>query len=166
MLRFDWNEAMVGFSLGIVGVCVAVVQGGLTRVFIPKWGEQKSVYIGLIFYIFGFLGFAFVPSGWMLLVMIAPFALGGFAGPALQGIISNGVQNNQQGELQGALTSLISLSAIIGPPMMTGLFGYFTSQSAPFILPGAAFIAGSILCVISLAGAYWVMRKWKLQTAN
>lgn len=98
--------------------------------------------------------------------MIAPFALGGFAGPALQGIISNGVQNNQQGELQGALTSLISLSAIIGPPMMTGLFGYFTSQSAPFILPGAAFIAGSILCVISLAGAYWVMRKWKLQTAN
>lgn len=166
MLRFDWNEAMVGYSLGIVGVCVAVVQGGLTRVFIPKWGEQKSVYIGLIFYIFGFLGFAFVPSGWMLLVMIAPFALGGFAGPALQGIISNGVQNNQQGELQGALTSLISLSAIIGPPMMTGLFGYFTSQSAPFILPGAAFIAGSILCAISLAGAYWVMRKWKLQTAN
>jgi DHA1 family tetracycline resistance protein-like MFS transporter len=71
---------MVGFSLGIVGVCVAIVQGVLTRVVIPKFGEQKSVYIGLLFYTFGFLGFAFAQSGWVLLVMIAPFALGGFAG--------------------------------------------------------------------------------------
>jgi DHA1 family tetracycline resistance protein-like MFS transporter len=166
MFRFEWNEAMVGFSLGIVGVCVAIVQGGLTRVVIPRWGEQKSVYIGLIFYMIGFLGFAFAPSGWVILVMIAPFALGGFAGPALQGIISNGVENNQQGELQGALTSLISLTAIIGPPMMTGLFGYFTSEQAPFVLPGAAFVAGSILCAVSLAGSYLVMRKWKVQASN
>ncbi|MBO6793417.1 MAG: TCR/Tet family MFS transporter [Balneolaceae bacterium] len=92
MFRFDWNEAMVGFSLGIVGICVAIVQGGLTRVVIPRWGEQKSVYIGLIFYMVGFLGFAFAPSGWVILVMIAPFALGGFAGPALQGIISNALR--------------------------------------------------------------------------
>lgn len=166
MFRFEWNEAMVGFSLGIVGVCVAIVQGGLTRVVIPRWGEQKSVYIGLIFYMIGFLGFAFAPSGWVILVMIAPFALGGFAGPALQGIISNGLENNQQGELQGALTSLISLTAIIGPPMMTGLFGYFTSDEAPFVLPGAAFVAGSILCAVSLAGSYLVMRKWKVQASN
>ena len=166
MFRFEWNEAMVGFSLGIVGICVAIVQGGLTRVVIPRWGEQKSVYIGLIFYMIGFLGFAFAPSGWVILVMIAPFALGGFAGPALQGIISNGVENNQQGELQGALTSLISLTAIIGPPMMTGLFGYFTSEQAPFVLPGAAFVAGSILCAVSLAGSYLVMRKWKVQASN
>lgn len=166
MFSFEWNEAMVGFSLGIVGVCVAIVQGGLTRVVIPRWGEQKSVYIGLIFYMIGFLGFAFAPSGWVILVMIAPFALGGFAGPALQGIISNGVENNQQGELQGALTSLISLTAIIGPPMMTGLFGYFTSDQAPFVLPGAAFVAGSILCAVSLVGSYLVMRKWKVQASN
>lgn len=159
MLQFEWDEAMVGFSLGIVGVCVAIVQGGLTRVVIPRFGEQKSVYIGLLFYAFGFLGFAFAPAGWVLLLMIAPFALGGFAGPALQGIISNGVEDNQQGELQGALTSLISLTAIIGPPMMTGLFGYFTSADAPFQLPGAAFVTGSILCISSFFGAVFVMRR-------
>ncbi len=161
MLQFDWDEAMVGFSLGIVGVCVAVVQGGLTRVVIPKFGEQKSVYIGLLFYTFGFLGFAFAPTGWVLLIMIAPFALGGFAGPALQGIISNGVENNQQGELQGALTSLISLTAIIGPPLMTGLFGFFTSDSAPFQLPGAAFVAGSLLCLGCYFGALFMMRRYR-----
>jgi len=166
MLRFGWSEAMVGFSLAIVGVCVAVVQGGLTRVVIPRFGEKKSVYIGLLFYMFGFLGFAFAPTGWLLLVMIAPFALGGFAGPALQGIISNGVENNQQGELQGALTSLISLTAIIGPPMMTGLFGYFTSESAPFQLPGAAFVAGALLCAISFLGSVWVMRTFRPKTTH
>ena len=159
MLQFDWDEAMVGFSLGIVGICVAIVQGGLTRIVIPKFGEQKSVYIGLLFYAFGFLGFAFAPTGWFLLVMVAPFALGGFAGPALQGIISNGVENNQQGELQGALTSLISLTAILGPPMMTGLFGFFTSAEAPFQLPGAAFIAGSILCFVAFLGTIFQMRR-------
>ncbi len=166
MLQFDWDEAMVGISLGIVGICVAIVQGGLTRVVIPKFGEQKSVYIGLLFYAFGFLGFALAPTGWVLLVMIAPFALGGFAGPALQGIISNGVENNQQGELQGALTSLISLTAIIGPPIMTGLFGFFTSEQAPVLIPGAAFITGSIICIGSFFGAILVMRKNKLSTAN
>lgn len=149
MLQFDWNEAMVGISLGVVGVSVFVVQGGLTRVVIPKMGEVKSVYFGLIMYCLGFLGFAFAPSGLILMFMIVPFCLGGLATPSIQGIISNKVPDDQQGELQGALTSLISFTAIFGPPMMTGLFGYFTSDSAPFELPGAAFVMGSVLILIS-----------------
>ncbi len=149
MLQFDWNEAMVGISLGVVGVSVFVVQGGLTRIVIPKIGEVKSVYFGLIMYFLGFLGFAFAPSGLILMLMIVPFCLGGLATPSIQGIISNKVPDDQQGELQGALTSLISFTAIFGPPMMTGLFGYFTSDSAPFELPGAAFVTGSVLILIS-----------------
>ena len=166
MLQFDWNEARVGLSLGIVGICVALVQGGLTRIVIPKIGEKNSIYIGLLFYTFGFLGFAFASSGWIFLIMIIPFSFGGFAGPALQGIISNGVEDNQQGELQGVLTSLISLTAIIGPPMMTGLFGYFTSNEAVFQLPGITFIAGSILCFGSFLGAILVIKKNKIQTLS
>ena len=150
MLQFGWNEAMVGISLGVVGVSVFIVQGGLTRVIIPKIGEVKSVYFGLLMYCLGFLGFAFAPSGLILMFMIAPFCLGGLATPSLQGIISNKVPDDQQGELQGALTSLISFTAIFGPPMMTGLFGYFTSDSAPFELPGAAFVMGSILILLSI----------------
>jgi DHA1 family tetracycline resistance protein-like MFS transporter len=162
MFQFDWDEAMVGFSLGIVGICIALVQGGLTRIVIPKFGEFKAVYIGLLFYIFGFLGFAFAPSSWVFLMVIAPFTLGGFSGPALQGIISNEVDNNEQGELQGALTSVISLTAIIGPPMMTGLFSFFTSSSAPIQIPGAAFIAGAILCILALCGAAVALKKTPL----
>ncbi|HBZ38715.1 MAG TPA: tetracycline resistance MFS efflux pump [Balneola sp.] len=159
MLQFGWNEAMVGISLGVVGVSVFIVQGGLTRVIIPKIGEVKSVYFGLLMYCLGFLGFAFAPSGLILMFMIAPFCLGGLATTSLQGIISNKVPDDQQGELQGALTSLISFTAIFGPPMMTGLFGYFTSDSAPFELPGAAFVTASILILLSIILAVKFLRK-------
>tara|TARA_R110002124_G_scaffold183735_10_gene351269 strand:- start:8413 stop:9639 length:1227 start_codon:yes stop_codon:yes gene_type:complete len=150
MEKFAWDEKMVGISLGVVGFCVAIVQGGLTRVVIPKIGEVKSVYLGLSLYIAGFIGFAFSPTGAIMLAMIIPYSLGGFAGPSLQGIVSNKVPQNQQGELQGALTSLVSFTAIFGPPMMTGLFGYFTSKAAPFQFPGAPFLMGSILVLVAL----------------
>ncbi len=106
MEKFNWNEAWVGYSLGFVGLTVAIVQGGLIRVIIPKLGNQKSVYIGLLFYCVGFVLFAFATKSWMMFAFMIPYALGGIAGPSLQGIISNEVPANEQGELQGALTSL------------------------------------------------------------
>lgn len=150
MEKFAWDEKMVGISLGVVGLCVAIVQGGLTRIVIPKIGEVKSVYFGLSISCLGFLGFAFSPTGAIMLAMIIPYCLGGFAGPSLQGIVSNKVPQNQQGELQGALTSLISFTSIFGPPMMTGLFGYFTSEIAPFQFAGAPFLMGALLILAAL----------------
>lgn len=150
MEKFAWDEKMVGISLGVVGFCVAIVQGGLTRIVIPKIGEVKSVYFGLTISCLGFIGFAFSPTGAIMLAMIVPYCLGGFAGPSLQGIVSNKVPQNQQGELQGALTSLVSFTSIFGPPMMTGLFGYFTSDAAPFQFSGAPFLMGSLLVLGAL----------------
>jgi len=150
MEKFAWDEKMVGISLGVVGLCVAIVQGGLTRIVIPKIGEVKSVYLGLSLSIVGFIGFAFSPTGVIMMAMIVPYCLGGFAGPSLQGIVSNKVPQNQQGELQGGLTSLVSFTSIFGPPMMTGLFGYFTSDIAPFKFPGAPFLMGAVLVVAAL----------------
>ena len=150
MFQFGWDEGMIGFSLGIVGVSVAIVQGGLTRVVIPKLGEKRSIFLGFTGSIVGFIGYAFAPTGQVFLSFIAVFSLGGFALPSLRGIISNEVADNQQGEIQGALTSLVSLASIFGPPLMTGIFGYFTSSSAPFHLPGAAFLLASILYGLAL----------------
>ncbi|MBP6335165.1 MAG: TCR/Tet family MFS transporter [Bacteroidia bacterium] len=150
MEKFKWNEAWVGYSLGFVGLMIAIVQGGLIRIYIPKLGQKRSVYFGLTLYILGFIGFAYASAGWMMFAFIVPFALGGFAGPALQGIISSQVPGNEQGELQGALTSLISMTSIFGPLMMTYLFSYFTSGDAPFIFPGASFLMGAILTLIAL----------------
>ena len=149
MFKFGWDEAMVGISLGVVGICVAVVQGGLTRWCIPKMGLTKAVYLGIGAYIIGFIGFSWAPNGKIMLAMIMPYALGGFAGPSLQGILSNQVPANMQGELQGVLTSLISFSAIIGPPVMTQSFSYFSSGGAIYV-PGAPFILGAFLSILAL----------------
>ncbi|MFY7900980.1 MAG: TCR/Tet family MFS transporter, partial [Chitinophagaceae bacterium] len=115
MYKFSWTETMVGYSLGFVGIIVSLVQGGLIRVAIPKLGQEKCVYIGLALYTIGFVLFAFATSGWMMYAFLIPYGLGGIAGPAIQSIISSHVPANEQGELQGALTSLMSATTIIGP---------------------------------------------------
>ncbi|MBC6989701.1 TCR/Tet family MFS transporter [Hymenobacter sp. BT491] len=150
MYRFNWNEGWVGASLGVVGLLTALVQGLLIRVLNPKLGAKRSVALGLSLYATGFLLFAFADKSWMMFAFLVPYCLGGIAGPALQSIISTQVAANEQGELQGALTSLVSLTAIVGPPLMTNLFSYFTGPSAPVHFPGAAFLAGAVLTIISV----------------
>lgn len=150
MLKFRWDEKMVGYSLGAVGLLVGIVQGGLIRVINPKLGPKRSIYFGLVLYVIGLLLFAFASQGWMMFVFLVPYCLGGIAGPSLQSIISNQVPANEQGELQGGLTSLISITSIIGPLLMTNLFAYFTASRAPFYFPGAPFLMGAIFCLLSL----------------
>lgn len=152
--KFHWSEGMIGISLGVVGALIAIVQGGLIRFINPKLGNEKSVYVGLLLYSLGLLLFAFAWQSWMMFVFLIPYCLGGICGPALQSIISGNVSPDEQGELQGALTSLISITSIAGPPMMTGLFSYFTSPGAPVHFSGAAFLLGSILMLASAFIAY------------
>ncbi len=159
--RFDWSPKMIGISLGIVGLLVGGVQGGLVRVVNPKIGNEKSIYLGLGLYALGLLLFAFANQSWMMFVFLIPYCLGGIAGPALQSIISGHVPPNEQGELQGALTSLMSATSIIGPPLMTNLFAYFTKKEAPVYFPGAAFFLGALLMVASTCYAYKALHSEK-----
>lgn len=149
MYRFNWNERMVGISLGVVGFLVATVQGGLIRKINPWLGNEKSIYIGLALYALGMLMFGLATQGWMMFVFLIPYCLGGIAQPALQAIMSEHVPPNVQGELQGAITSLMSLAAIIGPLLMNNLFHYFTHSEAPIHLPGAPFLVASVLMAAS-----------------
>ena len=148
--RFNWTEKMVGISLAVVGVLVGAVQAGLTRVINPKIGNEKSIYLGLSFYTLGLILFAFATEGWMMFAFLIPYCLGGICGPSLQSIISGHVEANQQGELQGALTSLMSLTTIIGPLLMNSTFSYFTSDKAPFYLPGIHFLIGAACMLASI----------------
>lgn len=150
MFRFDWDETTVGYSLAVVGVLVAAVQGGLVRVIVKKLGEMKTVLLGMGFWMAGLMLFAFASEGWMMFAFLLPYCLGGIAGPTLQGIISNQVSAKEQGELQGALTSLISLTSIIGPPLMTWIFYKFTEEDTSTTFAGAPFLLGAILILISI----------------
>ena len=161
MEKFKWDEKMVGISLGVVGLLVGLVQGGLIRIVNPKLGNEKSIYVGLAFYTIGLILFAFASQGWMMFTFLIPYCLGGICGPALQAVISNHVPSNEQGELQGALTSLMSATTIIGPPVMTNLFAYFTKQDAPVYFPGAPFLLGAILMLGSTILAYRMFRTEK-----
>lgn len=156
--KFKWSGTMVGLSLTMVGVMVAIVQGLLIRKVIPILGQQRSVFIGLVFYGVGQLLFGFAYQGWMMFAFTIIYCMGGISGPALQGIISAHVPPNEQGELQGALTSLMSASAIIGPLMMTNLFAWFTQKGHTY-LPGIPFFLGAILLVFSAIIAYRSMKK-------
>jgi DHA1 family tetracycline resistance protein-like MFS transporter len=148
--KFGWSSAMIGASLAAVGILIAIVQGGLIRIIIPAWGQKTSLYIGLALYSVGFVLFAFATEGWMMFVFLIPYCLGGIAGPALQGIISSQVPANEQGELQGALTSLMSVTSIIGPLLMTQLFSAFTGPAAALYFPGAPMAMGGVLTIISM----------------
>lgn len=150
ILKFKWNEEWVGYSLAFVGLTIGLVQGGLIRVVIPKIGQVKSIYLGLILYLVGYVLFALATDGWMMFAFMVPFALGGLAMPAIQGVIANQVPANEQGEMQGAITSLISLTAIIGPILMTELFYRFTKDETNVYFPGAPFMMGAFLTLISI----------------
>jgi MFS transporter, DHA1 family, tetracycline resistance protein len=164
MEKLHWNEKMIGISLAVVGILVGLVQGLLIRVINPKIGNEKSVYYGLLLYALGLILFAVASQTWMMFLFLIPYCLGGICGPALQSIISGSVPANEQGELQGALTSLISITSIIGPLLMTGLFSYFTGPKAPFHFSGAAFALGSVLILVSVFVAYKTLHKPIKQT--
>ncbi len=166
MEKFKWNEAMVGYSLGFVGIISAIVQGGLIRILIPKLGQERGVYVGLALYCIGLVLFAFASQTWMMFAFCIPYCLGGIAGPSLQGIISTQVTPSEQGELQGGLTSLMSATAIFGPPLMTGLFSHFTGPHAPVYFPGAAMLAGAVCCLISSLLAYRTLHSKKIKLAD
>jgi DHA1 family tetracycline resistance protein-like MFS transporter len=163
--KFHWSKKMIGISLGVVGVLVALVQGGLVRIVNPKIGNERSVYLGLSLYALGLLCFALAGSTWVMFASLLPYCLGGITGPALQSIITGHVPANEQGELQGSLTSLISATTIVGPPMMTGLFSYFISPAAPVYFPGVSFLLGFFLMLASAIWAYISLKKEKYRAA-
>ncbi|MGB3008445.1 MAG: TCR/Tet family MFS transporter [Chitinophagaceae bacterium] len=162
--RFEWSEKMVGISLAVIGLLVAIVQAGLIRIINPRLGNNRSIYLGLLLYSLGLILFSFATEGWMMFVFLIPYCLGGIAGPSLQSTLATHLPPNAQGELQGALTSIMSLTAIIGPLIMNNLFYYFTSKNAPVHFPGIPFLLGSIFMLFSVFFAQKVLSYNKKST--
>jgi MFS transporter, DHA1 family, tetracycline resistance protein len=149
-VRYNWDPGMVGWSLAVVGVGSAIVQGGLVGPWIKRFGATKTVIFGFLICIATFAAYAAAFEGWMVFAIIPFGALGGLLGPAMNQIMTARVPRNAQGELQGAIASVQALGNVFAPLAMTQTFFYFTHSGAPFYFPGAAFALASVVCAISL----------------
>ncbi|HRO68592.1 MAG TPA: TCR/Tet family MFS transporter [Pseudobdellovibrionaceae bacterium] len=147
--KFGWSVFEVGLSLSAVGILSAISQGYLTRILIPRWGEVKALEFGLIVYAVSFVLYAVATQGWMIYPILIATFVAGIAGPALQSLISKDVPSQEQGELQGSLISLASLTAIAAPLLYTDLFARFSGPQAGIRFPGMPYIAAALICAIS-----------------
>lgn len=162
MEKFAWSESQVGLSLGYAGVFMIIVQAFLIRWAIPTLGAYRAGLVGLVAMIMGFAGYALSTESWQLYAWLALAALSGFVSPAFQSIMTSQVPANAQGELQGALSSVNSVTSIIGPLVMTQLFARYTGASTQFYLPGAPFLAAALLTLVSLALFVPLVRRFGL----
>lgn len=157
--KFNWTSFEVGLSLSAVGVMIAIGQGYLTRIIIPKIGEITSLNVGTWINVVAFLGYAFAGQGWMMYLILPLLAFSGIAGPSLQSLISKNTPPYEQGELQGSLISIASLTAIIGPLLYTDLFARFTSPGSSIQFAGAPYFAAALICMLSTILLLWARQK-------
>jgi len=143
--RFNWSEAMIGGSLALAGVVMTTSQATLLRTLIPRWGERRTALTGIAIATIGNLGYATATAGWMMFAWLGTWLFGSLVMPSTNAYLSHRIPPDAQGELQGANASLFSLGAIVGPPLMTQLFGRFSAPGAPIHFPGAAFVAAALL---------------------
>ncbi len=146
--RFGWSPQMIGLSLAVYGIGMAAVQGGLIRPATRYLGERTTIICGMVFEVGSFAILAFLSNGIVALMLIPITAVGAVITPALQALMSRATPDSQQGELQGVLTALHALSMIISPLIMTSVFAYFVSQTAPIYLPGAPFLLALVLMAV------------------
>jgi DHA1 family tetracycline resistance protein-like MFS transporter len=156
-LRFGWKPSDMGWSLALIGAMSILVQMVILRKMLPRFGEAKTLMIGLVFQFIGFLGFGLATHSWIMFLMTAVWCLSFVGGPATQGIISKRFGDHEQGLVQGGLTSLQSVTGILGPLIATSVFAYFTAPNAPIYAPGAPFILGALFGVVTGGVAYWAM---------
>ena len=142
MEKFNWKIKDVGLSLTAVGVCIAIIQGALAGKISKKLGDVKTAYLSLSITFITMNIIAFATQGWVLYACMLPYAFSGLADPAIRAILSNKTSESEQGELQGLITSVLSIAEIIGPPFMMAVFYYFSIQQTPFY--GMPFVVGSV----------------------
>jgi DHA1 family tetracycline resistance protein-like MFS transporter len=156
--RFGWDSRMIGVSLASFGISMALVQGFLIKPIMRYLGEVKTVYYGFAFNFMAFLALFLVRDGTLALILTPLTALGAVVVPAIQGIMSRTAQANQQGELQGVISSARALAMILSPLAMTQIFAAFTQEGSAFFNPGAPFALSMILMIVC-AGAFALYRR-------
>jgi len=142
---FGWGTKTVGNVLGVVGVLSVLVNVFVVKRAVAKFGERRSLLIGLACGVCGFTIYGFAPTGAWFLAGLPIMSLWALAMPSTQSLVTRQVGPEVQGRIQGALTSLASLAGIIGPVLYTTVFATFIGGHAPMKLPGAPFLLAAVL---------------------
>jgi MFS transporter, DHA1 family, tetracycline resistance protein len=153
--RFGWSEAMIGASLAAAGTVMTLAQTTMPRLLVRRVGERRAGLLGVAFAALGYAGYGAATAGWMMFAWLTTWLVGAIVMPMTNAIMSHRVAPDSQGELQGAVAALFSLSSIVGPPVMTQLFGRFTAPDARFHVPGAAFFTAALLTAGCFV-VYWI----------
>ena len=161
--RYGWNQRSIGLSLAVVGVCAAIVSGGLVGPYVKKFGERFSLTSGLFYGVLGFVGFGLAWRGWGALAAIPFIALWGVAGPAMQSLMSQRVDASSQGKLQGAINSLRALTGMVGPVLFTQVFSATIAPDARWHAPGAAWFVAAALLLGAMGTAMVVARRGRAE---
>lgn len=148
--RYGWDAATVGLTLAMVGICAMAVQGAAIGPIVRRFGERRALLLGLGSGAAGFLIFGLAPTGALFWLGIPVMALWGVAGAATQALMTQSVTPEQQGRLQGATSSVQSVSQLLGPFLFTLTFAWFIGDSAPLKLPGAPFLLAAALLLLAL----------------
>jgi MFS transporter, DHA1 family, tetracycline resistance protein len=156
--RFGMNEFQTGLALALVGVCSMVVQAGLVRPMVKRFGEPRMLMVGIAFGCTGFLLYGLVPTMLLFFAVVPFMALKDFAGPSLQALMTSRVSPTEQGQLQGANSSLMSIAGIFGPVMFTQTFSFFIAPGGSANLPGAAFLLAGLMMMLALLIAWKTVR--------
>ena len=158
MEAFGWDEWDVGISLSVVGLLVSLVQAGLTGVLVKKFGNTRVILAGFVFWTLGMIGISFAGNTFLLYAFTIPYVMGGIAGPTIQGMVSNHVPANEQGNLQGVLSSLSSVSAFTIPMVYTFIFFVYTGEKHTIYFPGAPFLLAGIILVLACLVAFFSVK--------
>ena len=161
--RYGWGTTTVGLALAIVGVSNIIVQGILVRPFIARFGERTALLTGLAFGAASFVVYGLAPDGILFMTGVVVYAPIGLAGPAVQGLMTRRVGPTEQGRLQGANSSIMGLTGVIGPSLFTFIFALFISAQSPISLPGAPFLLAGLLALAALLLAVQVTRRSQAQ---
>ena len=155
--RYGWDARTVGLTLAVVGICAMAVQGVAIGPIVRRLGERRALLLGLGCGAAGFLIFGAASTGPLFWLGIPVMALWGVAGAATQALMTRQVAPDQQGQLQGAISSVQSVSQLVGPFVLPRTFAWFIGAQAPLKLPGAPFLLASVLLLLSLVMAVRVL---------
>jgi len=152
--RFGWDTKMVATSLAFYGICAATVQVVVLGAMIRKFGVERTSTIGMVISIGALIFLSVIDSTLLIFLGMPICALGAVVSPALQGMMADQVDDDSQGELQGVFASVVAISAILSPLIMSFTFQQFTKQNAVYYLPGAPFAAAALLTIAALIVFY------------